>query len=94
VTGMSELAPGSPKLSVQPVPTKQEERLEPVDILRGLALLAILIENMASYSGMSYSLGSARGTVERVVTGLIVFLLQGKSYSLLSFLLGGESPPK
>ena len=85
---MSELAPGSPKLSVQPVPTKQEERLEPVDILRGLALLAILIENMASYSGMSYSLESARGTVERVVTGLIVFLLQGKSYSLLCFLLG------
>jgi uncharacterized protein len=69
-------------------PVRPEERIPFIDILRGIALLGILIENMAVYAGYSYDLRSMSDPVGRVVALLVQFLLEAKSYSLLSLLFG------
>lgn len=69
-------------------PTRAEERIEFIDILRGLALLAILVENMAIWSGQPHALQAVSSPVEKVAVVVILLALQAKSYSLLSFLFG------
>ena len=64
------------------------ERIPFVDILRGMALLGILVENMAIYAGYSYEPGSTTGLVGWTIAFMVRFLLEAKSYSLLALLFG------
>jgi uncharacterized protein len=70
------------------LPVQAAERIPFVDVLRGLAMLAILIENMALYGGRAYDLQAISSPVERIVVLLIQFTLEAKSYSLLALLFG------
>ncbi len=63
-------------------PVLRQERIEAIDILRGVAILGILIVNMQLFS-MPEGLAAA-GTVDR----LIYFFAQEKFKALFSFLFG------
>jgi uncharacterized protein len=69
-------------------PLRPGRRLAVVDILRGFAVLGILLVNMLSFSGYPYTSGAEMGTVDRVATLLIRFVAQAKFYTLFSFLFG------
>jgi uncharacterized protein len=69
-------------------PVQPHERIEFVDILRGLALLGILVENLFSYSGQAYRLEAYADPLQRAAVAAVKFLLEAKSYSLLAFLFG------
>lgn len=72
-------------------PTPPNERLEVIDILRGVALLGIFSVNMlffssaAGYFGLT---GSWPGRVNGWLEALIRIFAQGAFYSLFSFLFG------
>ncbi len=63
-----------------------------MDVLRGFAILGILVVNMAFFSAPIYQqLVDAKlfsGAVDRAVHGLIRFFGEGKFYTLFSFLFG------
>ena len=70
-------------------PIRLQERIQVVDVLRGLALLGILIENMAPYAGFSYDPeGGAALTLRTVVGVAVLFFLEAKSYTAFALLLG------
>ena len=73
-------------------PTPLSERLEVVDILRGVAILGILLVNMELFSTPIYQTGMAHrlwpGWGDRTVDWLIRFLAEGKFYTMFSFLFG------
>ncbi|MEM9895919.1 MAG: DUF418 domain-containing protein [Bacteroidota bacterium] len=74
-------------------PTQSNERYEVLDVLRGFALLGVMIANMAYHSGYwflakedqaafsFYKLGDS-------ITWLIHFITEGKFYSIFSLLFG------
>ena len=70
------------------IPVQASERIQVVDVLRGFAILGILIFNMKSFSGQSFSLDSWTEQLDRAVFLLIDFFVQAKFYSLFSFLFG------
>jgi len=79
--------PDAPLLA--PVPTA--ERVELLDILRGVAVLGILLVNMELFFAPIYSLSFASAWTapfDRVVDALIAFIAQGKFYTMFSFLFG------
>ncbi len=63
-------------------PVRHQERIDAIDILRGVAILGILIVNMQLFS-MPEGL-PVDGTVDR----LILFFAQEKFKALFSFLFG------
>lgn len=71
-------------------PTLPGERLEILDVLRGLAVCGILIGNMQWFSG--YGMvppGLADATLPNQITSFLVhFFIEGKFYSIFSFLFG------
>ncbi len=73
-------------------PTPLAERLEVVDILRGVAIFGILLVNMELFSTPIYQTGIASrlwpGWADRTVDWLIRFLAEGKFYTMFSFLFG------
>lgn len=73
-------------------PTRKYERIDLLDILRGFALLGILVVNMAIFSFPFVALftGTPRGegVVDRMSEFLILGLATGKFYPLFSFLFG------
>ena len=78
-----------PKTDIAPVTVS--ERLEIVDVLRGLAVCGILIGNMQWFSGYGMvppSLAAGQSTVNQVVTFFVHFFIEGKFYSIFSFLFG------
>lgn len=77
-----------PALPRQPAPVQPKERLDSIDVLRGLALFGVLAANMASYSGLSRALPPLSEPLNRVVVLLIRFLVEAKFYSLLAMLFG------
>lgn len=85
-----EHAPGS----VRPMaaPTAPGERIVLLDVLRGFAIFGILVYNMAYFSAPLYlPMAGQRwgeGAVDRLVELSVRFLVQGKFYSLFSFLFG------
>ena len=78
----------SPTDSAQTHPVKPGERLVFVDVLRGFAVLGILIANMYSYSGVSYNPTAWGETLDRYIVAATRFLVEAKFYSLFSFLFG------
>ena len=71
-------------------PVLGQERIEVIDILRGLAIFGILVVNMGGFS-LPENLPTHQlwpNVVDRSVEKLILFLAQGKFVSLFSFLFG------
>ena len=72
-------------------PVSQNERLELLDVLRGLAVCGILIGNMQWFSGygmMPPLIASQQPLLDQVTTFLVHFFIEGKFYSIFSFLFG------
>ena len=74
---------------IRPVPS--QERIEVLDVLRGLAVCGILIGNMQWFSGygmMPPVLAAQTPITDQVTHFLVHFLVEGKFYSIFSFLFG------
>jgi uncharacterized protein len=72
-------------------PVASSERLEVLDVLRGLAVGGILIGNMQWFSGygmMPPELASGAPIHDQITTFLVHFFIEGKFYSIFSFLFG------
>ena len=69
------------------IPVQEKERIEFVDILRGFALLGVLVANMAAFSGQPSGLEASSG-LDRTLEILISFFVRAKFYSLFSLLFG------
>lgn len=82
--------PLAPPAPMEPVTVT--ERIETLDVLRGFAIFGILVVNIwMSYTGMVPVLNLdiwRSETADKVTVFLITFLMQGKFYSLFSFLFG------
>ena len=78
-----------PKTDIAPVTVN--ERLEIVDVLRGLAVCGILVGNIQWFSGYGMvppSLAVGQSTLDQVIHFLVHFFVEGKFYSIFSFLFG------
>jgi uncharacterized protein len=72
-------------------PISLQERIEILDVLRGLAICGILIGNMQWFSGygfMPQALAEQSPLADRITHFLIHFFVEGKFYSIFSFLFG------
>lgn len=73
-------------------PLTPSERIAWIDVLRGLAIFGILLENMLFFGGPSNLLQMDQpwwsSPIDRIVVWAIQWLEQGKFYSLFSFLFG------
>jgi uncharacterized protein len=91
-TTVEIVAPAAPS-AAELGPVRPSERITEMDILRGFALLGILVINMRVFS-TAWSLEGSRavelyhGRLDQVVMWLIEFLGWGKFVSMFSFLFG------
>ena len=72
-------------------PTSLQERIEILDVLRGLAVCGILIGNMQWFSGygmMPPSVARQSPFADQITHFLVHFFVEGKFYSIFSFLFG------
>ena len=72
-------------------PVSSQERIEILDVLRGLAVCGILIGNMQWFSGygmMPATLARQTPLSDQVTHFLVHFFVEGKFYSIFSFLFG------
>lgn len=81
--------PESPPLA----PTRKDERIDSLDLIRGVAVLGILLVNINSFAlpGTSFSrpyLWGELDRIDRVVFALNYLFVQNKFYSLFSMLFG------
>src|SRR4051794_584127 len=85
---MSDVAAPVPSMT----PTSARERIDVIDILRGLALFGILAANMRGFSAPSqvyFDIEALfKGHLDQVVQDWIYILVQGKFITLFSFLFG------
>jgi len=86
----SRLESDAEKRSPRAAPVRGKERIEFVDILRGFALLGVLLMNMYGFSGQmaGYTNPLPLPLVDRAVVVLVRFLVEAKFYSMFSFLFG------
>lgn len=69
-------------------PLSPADRVVSADVLRGLAILGILLMNIAAFSGQAGSLDAWPETIDRAIFILTRLLIEAKFYSLFSFLFG------
>src|SRR5919202_2450565 len=72
-------------------PVSLLERIEIIDVLRGLAVCGILIGNLQWFSGygmMPRVLARQTPLADQVTNFLVHFFVEGKFYSIFSFLFG------
>lgn len=72
-------------------PTAREDRIAVLDVLRGFALIGILLANLVSFVGyyeLSFNAIRALPIVDRSLLFLIDWLVEGKFYALFSMLFG------
>lgn len=73
-------------------PVRPSQRILTVDILRGFAILGILLVNMALFNqsvlNMAVNLNPPAAALDQIAGGLIKFFAEGKFYSIFSFLFG------
>jgi uncharacterized protein len=77
--------------TIQVRPISLPERIEVLDVLRGLAVCGILIGNMQWFSGYGMlppSLAAQTPYADRLTHFLVHFFVEGKFYSIFSFLFG------
>ena len=78
-------------MSNQIRPISLPERIEVLDVLRGLAVCGILIGNMQWFSGygmMPPGLAAQIPLADQITRFLVHFFVEGKFYSIFSFLFG------
>ncbi len=71
-------------------PISLGERIELIDVLRGLAVCGILIGNMQWFTGYGFvppGIGE-KSLADQVTTFFVHFVVEGKFYSIFSFLFG------
>lgn len=89
---MTTLIAPPPLPPTSPAPVAQGERIEALDVLRGLALPGILLMNLEAFTGgitlSMTGLDPALRGVDRVVDALVLVLVQGKFYPLFALLFG------
>ena len=76
------------KRMTTPNPVNPGRRLEFIDIIRGFALLGVLIANMSSFSGYSSNPDNYADFLDKAIVIAIQFFVRAKFYSLFSFLFG------
>jgi len=72
-------------------PISSQERIEILDVLRGLAVCGILIGNVQWFSGYGMlppALAAQSPLADRITHFLVHFFVEGKFYSIFSFLFG------
>jgi uncharacterized protein len=72
-------------------PVSSRERIEILDVLRGLAVGGILVGNMQWFSGYGFmppALADESSFADQVTHFLVHFFVEGKFYSVFSFLFG------
>ena len=72
-------------------PTPPRERLESLDVLRGVALFGVLLENLQHFVVPTYSVwvaGPEANGLDRAAFWLVRFACDNKVYALFSFLFG------
>ena len=72
-------------------PISLKERIEVLDVLRGLAICGILLGNMQWFSGygmMPPALAAQAPLADQITHFLVHFFIEGKFYSIFSFLFG------
>ena len=74
-------------------PLGEESRAEILDVLRGFALLGILVSHVPTFSGYEFLPSDRRANldewgIDRGLQGVVEFLVRGKFYSLFSLLFG------
>lgn len=72
-------------------PISRSERIQLLDVLRGIAVCGILIGNMQWLSGygmMPHALAVQASLADQITHFLIHFFIEGKFYSIFSFLFG------
>jgi uncharacterized protein len=78
-------------VNTQLQPISITERLEVLDVLRGLAICGILIGNMQWFSGYGMApkeIVAAAPDLDKAVSFVVHWLIEGKFYSIFSFLFG------
>lgn len=88
---MTNAAPASPNPAAGHRPIDSQQRLDVLDVLRGFALLGILVANVLMFSGLFFKdmAGlSSPGTLDQVVYFAQEVLVHGKFYSIFSLLFG------
>ncbi len=71
----------------QPAPVEPGARIEVIDVLRGFAILGVLVMNMGGYTG-SFETVQDWSKMDQWVVWAEHFLFEAKFYSFLSFLFG------
>lgn len=87
---MPDTPPPLPPMA--PTPVARGERLQALDVLRGLALPGILLMNLEAFTGglmqSMTGLDPALRGADRVVDALVLVFVQGKFYPLFALLFG------
>jgi uncharacterized protein len=76
---------------IQINPISLRERIAVIDVLRGFAILGILIGNMQWFSGygmMPPAVDALNSAADNIIKFLVHFFVEGKFYSIFSFLFG------
>jgi len=77
--------------SMEISPVSSRERIEILDVLRGLAVCGILIGNVQWFSGYGMvppAIEQAAPLYDQITHFLVHFFIEGKFYSIFSFLFG------
>lgn len=69
-------------------PLQQSKHIPVVDVLRGWALLGVVVMNYYDISQLIYPPQSHQGLTAKIINGAAVILFSSKSWTLLSFLFG------
>ena len=78
------------QVNQQATPVQSKERIEFVDILRGFAVLGILVVNYYGFAGMRNGASNLGwpSDLDRLIIILTEFLIRAKFYTLFSFMFG------
>lgn len=89
---MPVLGPAASAIAPPARPTAPSERIATIDVLRGVAMLGILLENILFFSGpfQQWDMQTPPwpGALDQFVVGIIQWLEQGKMYCLYALLFG------
>ena len=79
-------------MEIQNKPIGPKERIEILDIIRGVALLGVLIANMLAFKAPMFNytppLSSIVATTDSLAAWFIKLFVEGKFYTIFSFLFG------